>query len=140
MEGLKGDKSMFARMFTIEGRRERFDGFARAGEEKILPALRRLDGFEGLLVLADRQNGKILVVTLWESEEALSDGEEAAHWFRVYGAEVAGGEVTDVERYEVVYSETDANAALAGAWGIMAPWAEGSGDRGRVRQGGTASA
>ena len=37
---------------------------ARAGEEKVLWALQRLDGFEGLLVLANRQNGKILIVTL----------------------------------------------------------------------------
>ncbi len=105
-EGGTGDKSVFARMFTIEGRREQFDDFARDGEEKILPALRRLDGFEGLLVLADRQNGKILVVTLWESEEAMRGGEEASYRFRAFSAEAAGGEVTDVERYEVVFSET----------------------------------
>ena len=114
-EGRKGGRSAFARMFTIVGRREQFDGFARAGREKVIPALRRLDGFEGLLVLADRQSGKILVVTLWESAEALRGGEEASHWFRAFGAEVAGGEVTDVERYEVVYSETEGNEALAGA-------------------------
>ena len=114
-EGRKGGRSVFARMFTIVGRREQFDGFARAGREKVIPALRRLDGFEGLLVLADRQSGKILVVTLWESAEALRGGKEASHWFRAFGAEVAGGEVTDVERYEVVYSETEGNEALAGA-------------------------
>ena len=97
---------MFARVFTIEGRREQFDGFARVGQEKVLPALRRLDGFEGLLVLANRQNGKILVMTLWESEETMRGGEEASHWFRAFGAEIAGGQVTDVERYEVAHSET----------------------------------
>ena len=97
---------MFARTFTIEGRREQLDEFTRTGQEKILPALRRLEGFEGLLVLAKRQNGKILMVTLWESEEALRGGEQASHWFRAFGAEIAGGGVTDVERYEVVYSET----------------------------------
>jgi heme-degrading monooxygenase HmoA len=115
-EGGRGGSSVFARMFTIEGRRMQFDGFARAGQDKVLPALQRLDGFSGFLVLANRQGNKILVVTLWESEEALSGGEEAAHWFRAYGAEVAGGEVTDVERYEVVYSETaESNEALVGA-------------------------
>jgi heme-degrading monooxygenase HmoA len=97
---------VFARMFTIEGRREQFDGFARAGKEKIIPALRRLDGSEGLPVLANRQSGKILVVTLWESEEAVRGGEEGSHWFRAFGAEVTGGEVTGVERYEVLYFET----------------------------------
>ena len=97
---------MFARTFTIEGRREQLDEFARTGQEKILPALRRLEGFEGVLVLAKRQNGKILMVTLWESEEALRGGEEASHFFRAFGAEIAGGKVIDVERYEIVYSET----------------------------------
>ena len=39
-EGQKGGSSMFARTFTIEGRREQLDEFARTGQEKILPALR----------------------------------------------------------------------------------------------------
>ena len=115
MEGWKEGKSMFARTFTIEGRREQFDRLFSVGEEKILPALRRLEGFEGLLVLAECRNGKILMVTLWESEKALRGGEEAPHWFRAFGAEVAGGEVTNVERYEVFYSEAEGNAASAGA-------------------------
>ena len=114
-EGGRGGSSVFARMFTIEGRREQFDGFARAGEEKVIPALRQFDGFEGLLVLANRLSGKILVVTNWNSEEALRCSEEASHWFRAFAAEAAGGDVTDVERYEVIYSEAEGNAALAGA-------------------------
>ena len=116
-EGREGEIGMFARMFTIEGRCEQLDEFARAGEKKVLPALRRFDGFEGLLVLAKRQNGKILIVTLWESEKALHGGEGASHWFRAFVAEAAGGEATHVERYEVVFSETENNAALAGARG-----------------------
>lgn len=106
---------MFARMFTIDGRREQLDEFSRLGKNKVLPALQRLDGFEGLLVLANRQNGHVLIVTFWQSEEAMRSGEEASHWFRAFGAEVAGGEVSSVERYEVVYSETEGNPALAGA-------------------------
>jgi heme-degrading monooxygenase HmoA len=96
---------MFARMFTIEGRHEQMNEFARTGEEQVLTALQRLDGFDGLLVLANRQNGKILIVTFWGSEEAMRGGEEAAHWFRAFSAKVAGGEVTHVERDEVVSSE-----------------------------------
>jgi hypothetical protein len=51
-KGRKGGTSVFARMFTIEGRREQLDEFSLLGEEKVVPALQRLDGFEGLLVLA----------------------------------------------------------------------------------------
>ena len=97
-EGVEGGRGMFARMITIEGRRDQLADFTRAGAEKVLPALRRLDGFEGLLVLTKRRSGKILVVTLWESEEAMCGGEEASYWFRAFGAEAAGGEVTNVER------------------------------------------
>jgi len=100
-----GDSSMFARMSTIEGRREQLDEFSRLREEKVVPALQRLDGFEGLLVLANHQNGHMLIVTFWGSEEAMRGGEEAAHWFRAFSAKVAGGEVTNVERYEVVSSQ-----------------------------------
>ena len=105
-KGRKGGTSVFARMFTIEGRREQLDEFSRLGEEKVVPALQRFDGFEGLLVLAKRQNGNILVVTLWQSEEAMHRSEEASYWFRAFSAQAAAGEVTNVERYEVVYSET----------------------------------
>ena len=59
-----------------------------------------------MLILANHQNGKILVVTLWQSEEAMRGGEEASYWFRAFIAEAASGEVTDVKRYEVVFLET----------------------------------
>ncbi len=96
---------MFAWMLTIEGRREQFDAFFRLGEKKVLPALQRFDGFKGLLVLANRQTGHVLIVTFWENEEAMRGGEKASYWFRAFSAEAAGGEVTGVERYEVVFSE-----------------------------------
>jgi heme-degrading monooxygenase HmoA len=112
---------MFARMFTIEGRREQLNEFSRLGENKVLPALQRLDGFEGSLVLANRQNGHILIVTFWHSEEAMRRGEGASHWFRVFVAEAAGGEVTGVERYEVVHPETEGNVGLTGSQDLHIP-------------------
>ena len=112
---------MFARMFTIEGRREQLDEFSRLGENKVLPALQRLHGFEGSLVLANRQTGHILRVTFWQSEETMQRAEAASHWFRVFVAEAAGGEVTNVERYEVVHPETEGNAASTRAWDLRVP-------------------
>ena len=43
----------------------------------------------------------MLVVSLWEDEQDMQATDEASHWFRVFGAEVTEGTVTDVERYEV---------------------------------------
>ena len=58
-----------------------------------------------MLILADRQGGKVLGISLWEGEEAMGASEEAAYWFRTYGAEAASERVTNVERYEVFCSE-----------------------------------
>jgi heme-degrading monooxygenase HmoA len=96
---------MFARLVTFGGRREQLDEFARIGTEKVLPQLKQLDGFKGSLVLANRRSGEIVAVTLWESEEAMRATEGADYWLRAFGAEVAGGEVTGLDRYEVVFSE-----------------------------------
>jgi hypothetical protein len=46
-----------------------------------------------------------VAVTLWESEEAMRATEGASYWLRAFSAEAAGGEVTGLERYEVVSSE-----------------------------------
>jgi heme-degrading monooxygenase HmoA len=75
--------------------------------ESVEPLLlhKRLDGFEGSLVLANHRSGEIVTVTLWESEEALRATEGASYWLRAFGAEAAGGEVTGLERYEVISSE-----------------------------------
>jgi hypothetical protein len=74
------------------------------GIEHVLPALEMQDGFSGGLVLADRQSGKVLAVTLWESEQAMDATEDASHWMRIFSAEAGGGTVSSVQRYEVLFS------------------------------------
>jgi hypothetical protein len=46
-----------------------------------------------------------VAVSLWESEEAVRATEGPSYWLRAFGAEAAGGEVTDLDMYEVVSSE-----------------------------------
>ena len=96
---------MFARVTLGEALPERLNEMTREIREHVLPALRMQDGFAGTLVLTDRTSGKVLAVTLWKSEQAMNATEEAAYWLRVFSAEAGGGEITDLERYEVVSSE-----------------------------------
>ena len=56
-------------------------------------------------MLVERASGKVLGLTLWESEQAMDATEEAAYWLRIFSTEAAGGIITDVERYEVIFSE-----------------------------------
>ncbi len=98
---------VFARVSTFEGRPEQVDELVNTALEKVLPQLKRYDGFDGVLALADRGSGKVLTVLLWESEEAMRISEEASYWYRRYSAEAAGDTVTSVERCEVVFSELE---------------------------------
>jgi heme-degrading monooxygenase HmoA len=95
---------MFARVSTYEGRPELLDEMHHEGVEHVLPALEMQDGFSGGLVLADRQSGKVLAVTLWESEQTMDATEDASHWLRIFSAQSSGGTISNVQRYEVFFS------------------------------------
>jgi heme-degrading monooxygenase HmoA len=96
---------VFARATIGEALPERLDKMTHKIREHVLPALRMQGGFVGVLVLVEHESGKVLAVTLWESEQAMNSTEEVAYWLRVFSAEAAGGIVSGVERYEVFFSE-----------------------------------
>jgi heme-degrading monooxygenase HmoA len=96
---------VFARATIGEALPERLDKMTHEIREHVLPALRMQDGFAEVLVLVERGSGKVLAVTLWESEHAMNATEEVAYWLRVFSAEAASGMVRGVERYEVFFSE-----------------------------------
>jgi hypothetical protein len=89
---------------TFEGSPEQVDDLVYTTLKKVLPQLKRYDGFNGALALADRQGGKVLTELLWGSEEAMRASEETSYWYRRYSAEAAGDTVVSVERYKVVFS------------------------------------
>ena len=92
---------MFARVSTYTGTSDEIDEAIRQVRENTLPQLKQLDGYKGAYFLVDRQNGKSLAVTLWESEEAMSASEEAANSLRSEVADALGTQMVGVERYEV---------------------------------------
>ena len=92
---------MFARVTTYRGDPGQIDEGLNYARESILPRVQQLDGFEGVYYLVDRESGKALTITLWESEEAMRASEEEADRLRSLSAESASATVQDVERYEV---------------------------------------
>ncbi len=96
---------MHARVSTIQGAPGKVDDVSRQAQEQTLPQLQKLEGFKGFVVLGDRQSGKMLGVSFWESEEALRASEEAASSVRSAAAETADGIVAGVEEYEVFVNE-----------------------------------
>lgn len=96
---------MHARVSTFQGSPGGLDASAQNVREQVLPAVRQIDGFRGLIALADRQSGKGVSITLWESEEAVRASEEAANRLRTEGAGAGGDDIVSVERFEVTVFE-----------------------------------
>ncbi len=100
---------MHARVSTYQGPTdpEQIEEGLRYDRENILPQARQMDGFKGVIGLLDRQSGKALTVTLWESEEAMRASEQEANRLRQESAEAASETVEGVERYEVAFFEVE---------------------------------
>lgn len=96
---------MHARVSTFEGTPEQASEGIRLVKEWVVPVARLQDGFKGIYVLLDRENGRSLAVTLWATEEDLRASEEATLRAKTASAESAGETVVGVERYEVVLKE-----------------------------------
>jgi heme-degrading monooxygenase HmoA len=96
---------MFARTSTFEDSPDQIDEALLNAREQVLPLLQRQGGFKGFIALADRQAGKAIRMSLWESEQAMQASEEAGDRTRSETAQVGGGTVVSVERYEVALLE-----------------------------------
>src|SRR5829696_1667114 len=114
--GARGERrEMHARMSIFEGPPDKIDEGVRHAREVILPQAKEIDpGFKGIIALTDRQSGKMLGITFWESEEAMVASEEAANRLREESAEAGGGTVAGVERYEVGLFEVPSAGAVSG--------------------------
>jgi heme-degrading monooxygenase HmoA len=110
---------MYVRVNTIEGSPDRIDDVTTHMQEQTLPQLQKMEGFEGFIALGDRQSGKLLGVSFWESEEALRATEEAVSSVRSGAAEAAGGIVAGVERYEVLVNEAPSAGPLGAVTGTV---------------------
>ena len=95
---------MHARASSMSGDPGKVDEAARMLEEDLYGQLEQMDGFRGVAALAQRDSGKSLVVTFWESEDALTASEERASQMRSKAADETGAtSAPQVDRYEVIF-------------------------------------
>ena len=105
---------MYARLTTIEGDPDKMDEATRHVQEQTLPQLQKMDGFKGFVALGDRQSGRVVGVSFWESEQAMQASEEVGDRTRSGAAEAVGGTVASVEPYEVVVFEAPSTGPVSG--------------------------
>jgi hypothetical protein len=93
--------AMQARISTIEGDAGKIDDALKIINEKVMPALKELDGFTAANFLVDRSSGKLVVVAFYDSEAALEGSAEAVQPMRTEVAEAMNGKVVGFESYEL---------------------------------------
>lgn len=96
---------MFARVSTLQGSPDSVDAGLDDVKSNVLPAIRQVPGFAGMIALTDRSSGKTIGITLWESEAALKDSEDSANRLRSGVADAGASHVVSVESFEVALDE-----------------------------------
>jgi predicted ester cyclase/heme-degrading monooxygenase HmoA len=96
---------MWARVSTYEEPPDRLDDSQRYVRETVLPEARQMQGFRGVYGLADRDTGRTMSITLWDSQDAMRASEADADRLRQEATGVVGGAILDVERFEVAVHE-----------------------------------
>ena len=66
---------MFARILRFQTQPEQVRKASLIFEESVLPLCRKQKGYKGSLYLADRETGRNLPITLWESEQDMLETE-----------------------------------------------------------------
>jgi heme-degrading monooxygenase HmoA len=93
---------MHARVTTLQMDPARIDDAVRQLEQEDIPRWKEIDGFKGFTLLADRQSGKVLGTSYWESQQAMEASEDAVTPSRERAAQTGGASRPPiVERYEV---------------------------------------
>ncbi len=92
---------MLARINSVQADADKLAGLVKFSEER-LPVTHDAPGFKGFYLLADRQSGKIVSISLWDSAEDLRQFEAQGAQLRQAASSDVGIAPTPAEVYEVV--------------------------------------
>jgi hypothetical protein len=91
---------VYARSTSIQAQPSNIDAGVAYVRDEVMPALAALDGFVGLSLLVDRESGRCIAASAWETEEAERSSAERVGPLRERAAEVFGGTAT-AETWEI---------------------------------------
>jgi len=100
------DAAKAARVSLLEGAPESIDaGFDKTRSET-LPKVRAISGNVGAIGLADRDNGRVSMITLWDSGDSMRASAQEADQLRERTAAMSAQQVANVALYDVAMAQT----------------------------------
>lgn len=92
---------MYARSTTINAQPSAIDSGVAHLRDEVMPQLQGLQGFVGMSLLTDRQSGRCIVVTAWESQDAMNAVAEQVRPIREKATQMFSGGPATVEEWDI---------------------------------------
>jgi len=92
---------MYARSITLQGRPEAMDEVIRFIRDEAMPMAAGIEGYVGVSMLCDRQSGRCIVTTSWESQEAMDASRDRLAAARARAGELLSDDSPGVREWEV---------------------------------------
>ena len=99
-----------ARVSLLEGPSEAIDAGLEKTRGDTLPMVRAIKGNVGAIGLADRDNGRTSMITLWDSGDSMGASAQEADQLRERTAEMSDQRIANVALYDVSMAQTVAGA------------------------------
>src|SRR6266567_9516748 len=110
---------VYARATTIQAQPSSIDDGITHVRDEVMPALMGVEGCIGLSMLVDRESGRCIATSAWQSEEAMRATDEALRPIRERIAGTMGGS-HEVQEWEIAVLHRD-HRSVAGAC-VRATW------------------
>jgi heme-degrading monooxygenase HmoA len=120
----EGVGTVHARSTTIQAQPSSIDDGIAHVRDEVLPAIMGVDGCVGLSLLVDRQSGRCIATSAWQSAGAMLASEEQVRPLRDRAAEIFGGS-SQVDEWEIAVlhrdHQTQQGACVRVTWLEVAP-------------------
>lgn len=110
---------MLARSTTFDARPESIDAGVAYFRDEVMPALQSMPGCVGVSLLTDRESGRCIATSAWESAEAMDASAGEVRGLRDRAAEAFQG-ATTVDEWQIAAVHRD-HPSADGAW-VRATW------------------
>ena len=91
---------MFARSTTIQGAPGSIEAGIAYIRDDVMPALTAMDGCVGMSLVVDRESGRCIATSSWESEETMRASADRLASYRARAGDLLGG-APEMEEWEV---------------------------------------
>ncbi len=108
---------MFARSTTIQAQASTIDAGIAHVRDEVMPTIQGIEGCIGLSMLVDRQSGRCIATSAWQSEEAMRASQEQVRPIRDRAVEVFAGGPQCGRSLSRTVTTGRVRAHVCGPWG-----------------------